>query len=555
MVLPDGGLVDNTPPVPESFSPPNASMNMHKTKIVVRFDEHIILDKLTQQLVVSPQMPENPEIHVQGKKLIIELPDSLRQNTTYTIFFGDAVINYKENLPVHNFSYVFSTGDVVDSLQLKGQAVNAFNHTPYEELFIMLYKSDDDSVLYKHKPYYLTKTEKYGSFFLNNLAPGKYQIYALKDANRNYIFDQAVEEIAFLDSLVIPYHPSTFVKDTADTTDYTPPPFPKDINLFVYTEKLKKIQYLTKKIYPPQKILFTFNRDIIDFRIIPLDFNPDTNWHYDVYNPNRDSVIVYLMGITKDTINVAIADGENILDSIQLVLKKKKKKRTTSRKKNRKKDVVVKKPKPKPIPKISYKNNLSSNFPFFGEIGIRFSIPLSAYNFDRIQLYKARDTLWVPIDFEAYLYDTINRQKIRIRAAFGEREKYKLLLRDSCFFDLYNATNDTLENEFFTTEMRQYGSMQLIVNYNGEGPLIVQLLNSSDAVIMEHFINSSDTINYPYLPEGKYKIKAISDKNNNRKWDIGDLQKRIQPEAVYYIQQLIDIRANWDNEQIWDIVE
>ena len=553
MVMPEGGDVDNTPPVPESFLPPNRSTNMHKNKIVIRFDEFIILSKLTQQLVVSPQMIENPNIFIQGKKLVIELPDSLMPNTTYTLFFGDAVVNFKENLPVHNFSYVFSTGDVLDSLMLRGTAVNAFDHHVYEELFILLYKSLDDSVLYNKKPYYLIKTEKNGDFRLNNLSPGNYQIFALKDVNRNYIYDQPSEEIAFYDSLVIPYHPSTFVKDTADTTALEPPPLPSAIKLYAYTETPKEVKLLSNRVISQNKILFTFNSDIQDFKLLPIGFESDTIWHFDTKNPTGDSIFTYLMGVEKDTIFVSVADGNNILeDSLRLILVKKKRSPVASRRKKKEED-AVETPKPIPAPKLVFKNNLSQSFPFFGEVSLKFSVPLIAFHFDRIELYKAKDTLWIPINFEAELSDTINNQKIIIHSEFSERERYKLLVRDSTFFDIYHATNDSIKSEFLTTEMRQYGSLKLIVNYSSQKSLIVQLLNEKDKVIYSQLIQASGNIKYPYLPDGKYKIKAILDENGNGKWDNGDLQTRRQPEKIYFIPQLIDIRANWDNEQVWNI--
>jgi len=553
MVQPNGGPVDKTPPVPEMFEPANGSMNMHKDKIVIRFDEYIILDKLTQQMVVSPQMPEDPEVNISGKKLIISLPDSLRPNTTYTIFFGDAVVNFKENLPVHNFSYVFSTGTVVDSLRLKGLAVKAFDHTNYDDLFVMLYKASTDSAIYKHKPYYLCKAEKDGHFFLNNLAAGKYQIFALKDENRNYIYDQPNEEIAFLDSLVVPYYAPPFGNKKTDSTikqEVINPP--ADINMFVFNEIPKETKLISNKTFPPNKLMFVFNRPVNNFKITPLDFKLDTIWHKEVYSNNRDTITCFLMAIKQDTINVALADGNQNLDSLELVLVKKQRVAFNRRSRNND-EVEAPKPKAKPIPKISFVTNISNEFPFFGSIALKFKVPLNNYDLSRIELYQARDTLWIPINYTAYLSDSINRLQINIDAKFSEREKYKLLIRDSSFYDIYYATNDTFQKEFFTTEMRQYGSLKLDVNYDNNDQLLIQLLNNKEAVVHEDIINTSQTILYPYLKDGKYKIKAIVDKNRNGKWDTGDLEKELQPEQVYYVPKVIDIRANWDTEQIWEI--
>jgi len=520
VVRPDGGPKDNTPPVPRSYNPENGSMNMHEREIVIRFDEYILLKKLTQQLVISPPMPKKPEISISGKKLIIELPDSLRPNTTYTLFFGDAIVNYKENLPVHNFEYHFSTGDILDSLMLKGFAINSFDNTAYEELFVMLYKSMDDSVLYKEKPYYLTKTEKNGDFFLDNLAPGKYQIFALKDANRNYIYDQDDEEIAFGDSLIVPFHHSVFELDTVNPDKKIEAP--KDIPLFVFLPIAKETKLIVHKNLPPLKTLFVFNRAVKDFKIVPLDFTSDTIWHIEAYGLNRDSITSFFMGIKQDTINVALWDGDQALDTLEIILKKKKKKRYISKKElkrleKEKEENKLKPPKPKPVKKIAYRDNIKGSFPFFGEIEMRFKVPLNKYEGDQIHLYKVRDTILTPIKYDIWFSDTVNFMRIKMRANYEERQTYRLLVQNDCFFDIYNSTNDTIIKNFTTTEMRAYGSLKLEVKYDENFPLIVQLLNAKNAVLREDFITESQLINYPYLKEGKYKVKAVQDKNNNKK--------------------------------------
>ena len=207
----------------------------------------------------------------------------------------------------------------------------------------------------------------------------------------------------------------------------------------------------------------------------------------------------------------------------------------------------------KKIPKISYSNNIRPAHHFFSEMEFSFNVPLKKYNFDRIELYKERDTLWIPVKINCRIIDKASKQKIRIKVKFEERKKYKLVIRDSTFYDLYNTTNDSLEKEFSTTEIREYGSLKLDINYEGKYPLIIQLMNSKEAVINEKIINTSKILNYPYLTDGKYKVKAVIDKNKNGKWDTGDLLHKVLPETIHYINQIIDIRANWDNEQKWEI--
>ena len=337
VVRPSGGLIDTAPPEALSFSPDNWSNNMTKKDIVIRFNEYIVLKDLFKQMVISPQMPSKPIITIKGKKLNIELPDSLKDNTTYTMFFGDAVVDFTEGIPVHNFSYVFSTGDVIDSLHVEGVAVNAFDHGNYEELFVVLYKGNNDSALYNETPYYLTKAESNGNFYLNNLAAGEYQIYALNDANSNYLYDQPAEEVAFYESLIIPYHQSKILSNDSFPQSKNKDSLPQNIekhepvNLFVFTEIPKETKFISSKTYPPHKVQLVFNRPVEHFDIQPMDFKPDSIWHFDVYSKNRDTITMYLMGLELDTINVRLADGETPLDTLELVLKKKVKKAAKKR--------------------------------------------------------------------------------------------------------------------------------------------------------------------------------------------------------------------------------
>jgi uncharacterized protein (DUF2141 family) len=552
VVAPDGGPVDTSPPIPLKYSPANGSLQMIEKKIIVEFDEFIVLDKVMQQMVVSPPMPSSPLVSVQGKKLIIELPDSLRHNTTYSIFLGQSILNYKERLPAVNFSYVFSTGNTLDSLELKGKAVNAFNHQAYQEVFIMLYASAGDSAVFKEKPYYLTKTSADGSFKFSNLAAGNYQLFALSDLNSNFIQDQPKEDFAFWDSLVNPLNevsiPSLVKDSTADAMQKA-----QALDLFLFQARPTHTDLLSYKVMNPKKLLFTFNRDVDDLQLYPIGFEPDSTWYVNTYSNKRDTINTFLMGIDRDTLLLSLRDRDEILDTIRLILTKKTKLPESNRKSKNKATEDLIAPKPKAKPKITFQTNVQADLAFFSPILLRFSTPLNQFEPNRIQVFRAVDSLWIPMENRCYWADTLNKQKIGVEAKFDELSKYKLLIRDSAFFDLYFYTNDSLQKEFTTTEMRQYGSLKLDVQYDDQKPIIIQLLTEKENVLQEHFINKSQIIFYPYLPDGKYKLKLIYDDNGNHKWDNGDFGKRLQAERVSYIPSLIDIRANWDTEQTWHI--
>ncbi len=552
VVPPAGGKIDDTPPIPKEYKPENYSRNFTKNKISIKFDEFVILDKLSQQLIVSPEMPEKPDISIQGKKVIIRLPDSLSENTTYTIFFGNAIVNYKENLPVSNFEYVLSTGDEVDSLMIEGTLVNAFDHKPPEGAFIMLYQTYDDSIPYKNRPYYLTKIESNGHFLLNNIHEGRYKIFALLDMNSNYLFDQPIEEIAFIDTLVEPYIDPYFLRmaprDSADTTHYEPP---KPLNMFMFTEAVVEQNILSSKLLSSKKIRIIFAMPLKDLELSPLNLKKDTIWHFDWLSPNQDTLVTWLTGVRQDTLQIQVADNGEVLDTLRFILHKRK--RVVKETRRQKKQNAETKPKPKKVPKLKYNSNARGGFPFYADITLKFTTPIIDWDPSRIKILYQRDTIIDTLDCKPYFSDPEYKMNIVIPTKFKEYAKYGLFIPDSVFYDIYGTSHDTIRRMFVTTEMREYGSLVLKVEYYDNTPLIIQLLNSKNKVLNAQVLPESGKIVYPYLKPGDYRLKAIRDENGNGKWDTGNYLEKRQAEMTYFIEKLISIRANWDVEQTWII--
>jgi len=552
VVPPSGGPVDDTPPIPKNIKPENYSRNFTKKKAVIEFDEFVVLDKLTQQLVISPEMPEKPDISIRGKKVIIELPDSLDENTTYTIFFGNAIVNYKEGLPIANFEYVFSTGDEVDSMMIEGTAVRAFDHKAPEGSFVMLYKEQDDSIPYHKRPYYLTKVEKNGHFRLSNLSAGQYKIFALQDMNSNYLFDQPIEEIAFIDSLITPYpDPHSYgVRDSSDTLEIIPA---EPVQLYFFTEAVKKQDILTSKLLASNKFEIIFAKPLTSLKMQPLNLKKDTIWNFNKINKNQDTLTTWLMGVRQDTLLVEVSDEGQVLDTLRFILHKKKRSSQAAFKRKKKKNQPAEKPKPKKIPKLAYSDNARGGFPFYSDIHFEFKTPIKEWDPTKIKILRQRDTIVDTLNAQAYFTDSVYQMHLVIPTKFKEYKKYGVFIPDSCFFDIYGVTQDTISKMFVTTEMREYGSLALTINYPENHPLIVQLLNEKDNVVFQTIITKSGKIDYPYLKPGKYRLKAIEDENGNGKWDTGDYMQKRQPEKVFFIKQLIGIRANWDVTQEWII--
>ena len=218
-VTPTGGQKDIEPPKTVKCTPPNLSTYFRANEIKIEFDEFVQLKDPNNQVTISPPWLPNTDFKIRGKSIVIKLNDSLRANTTYAFNFGDAISDITENNISRNFIYVFSTGSFIDSLSLEGQVVDAFNLTPQKDVLAMLYMDNNDtipfdSLPYKVKPYYLTRTNENGEFRLINLSEASFKIFALKDINSSFTFDLPDEKIAFLDSLVNGVYIAPVVTDT-----------------------------------------------------------------------------------------------------------------------------------------------------------------------------------------------------------------------------------------------------------------------------------------------------------------------------------------------------
>jgi hypothetical protein len=255
-----------------------------------------------------------------------------------------------------------------------------------------------------------------------------------------------------------------------------------------------------------------------------------------------------------DTLNVEVSDNKTVVDTLQLVLRKPKKKTKTGG--YRRKKQVAQKPADtvKHIERIKVRTNTSGGFDFFGKPALIFSTPVKALDPDKIKFFKQVDTVFKPVSFKVFVRDTIAADVMFFDVKLEEESFYKIFIPDSVFYDVLGHTNDTIEARFGTTRLRNYGSLLLHVEYNDTVPLIIQLLNTKDAVLQQVLLTDS-VVYYPYLKPGNYKIKAIKDRNDNGKWDTGNYLEGILPERVYFMSSAVNIRANWDIEHRWILMK
>lgn len=557
VVSPTGGPRDTDPPVVKESNPGNYAVNFNDNKILISFNEFIQLKNASQKLIVSPPLAETPKLLVKGKTLSIQLNNELLENTTYTLNFLNSVADLNEGNAENNFQFVFSTGNYIDSFQIRGFISDAYTLEKQKDIFVLLYENLSDTAPIKEKPIYVTKTNEQGEFHLKYIKNGSFKIYALSDANNNLMFDLPNEKFAFYDSLIIPSFEYKMIVDSANIDsvriDTSIVYKPDNIKMFLFSEDNKK-QFLSGSSRPLKyKLNFLFNIPLIDsffnFSISGINQSDDKAFINEISN-NSDSLTVYITDsiiYNQDTlnciINYLIKDSVdqliNHFDTLNLTVKSLVKKQ---------KDIV------RPDSILVHKINvLDGNiFDINKELTIEFYYPVENIDNDKIKLYEFTDSVKNPIEFS--LIKDKNSRKYIFEYPFISEKKYRLDVLYGSFSDHYNHFNDSISVNFTMQKSDQYGKLILHIE-KPQSSFFILLTDEKDVVLQTFYSDDirKNKITIPYLKPGNYKIKAIIDTNGNKKWDSGNYLKKIQPEKVIKYHETINIRSNWDLELDWNI--
>jgi hypothetical protein len=519
-VAPTGGTKDDKPPVLLSASPDTFATNFNSNTIEFEFNEFFQLNDLSNRLVISPPMEKPPVPKIKGKKLVLELQEPLRPNTTYNFNFGSAIADVNENNAMRDFSYVFSTGSYIDSLSISGTVNNAFTGLPEKDVTILLYTNGGDSLPYKEKPAYFAKTNVGGSFMLNYIAPAKYKIFALKEKNNNYLLDAEDEEIAFIDTLVDASSPGI-------------------ISFKLFKPERKKQKLLKKDFAMPGKLTLTFNKPLTNFKLRHLHNPADTAFYLTEYNKTRDSLTVWIKGITTDSLRLVVADG-NPLDTLKF-----NNIRGTKRSSVRGANAT----KPDTLLNFSILTVQAGKLQRGNIIELALSHPTDSVDYSKIKLYSDNSL----ISYKGAL-DPETRRKITITYPFSDDVTYKLKVEKGAGKDIFGFKNDSLESTFTVKPERDYGYLTLNITLSDVSVnYILHLLDSKDKILKEIRINKSQKIDFGLLPAGTYSYRLINDANNNGLWDTGNYLQHIQPEGGLYSTDKPTIRGGWDLNTEWDL--
>jgi uncharacterized protein (DUF2141 family) len=503
---PSGGETDSTPPTIVRSSPENFSTNFKADEIKIYFDEYVKIKNQQKQLIISPPMDTEPLITPQGsasKYITIKILDTLEANTTYTFNFGQSIVDNNESNPYSFYKYVFSTGNTIDSLYIKGTIAEAVNLKTDDFVSILLYEVDSnytDSIIYKKRPKYVTNTlDSTTNFTLENLKAGTYKMIALKDENSDYKFQQKTDKIGFLKSFI------TVPNDT------------------IYELKLFKeaidFKVARSKLISGQKIAFGFEGDSKNMLINLLSEAPDNFKSRITKDSKTDSLmywykpklevdsLMFLVGKQPrfDTLTVRIRDM--LKDSLTLISE----------------------------PRGTIK--------FDQDFYIEGSIPFTKIASEKVTVLD-KDS--VSVNFTTKLDSLNNRYIFNFNKTEGNN--YKIQFLPEAFMDFFGNTNDTLNVALKTKTLSDYGNARIALA-NVTYPVIIQLTDEKGEIVKyEAYATEANPIDFKNLDSGKYRLRVILDTNKNKKFDTGKYLLKRQPERISYFPKTVEVRAGWDEE-------
>ena len=580
MGTPDGGPYDEMPPKFLGSSPKLHAVNVKSTKFELEFDEFIKLEKASEKVVVSPPQLEQPEIKVMGKKVVGELLDTLKDGVTYTIDFSDAIVDNNEGNPMGHFTYSFSTGSSIDTMEVSGTVLNAADLEPIKGIQVGLHKNLNDSAFTKLPFDRVSRTDSRGHFSIRGVAPGKYRIYALMDGNQNYLFDSKTEAIAFSDSIIIPSMMSatrqdtiwkdTLTIDTIKTIGYTRF-MPDDIILRVFKEENTR-QYFSRgqrdkenhfilKFSAKADTLPTLtglNFDATDAFIVEPNAGNDSicYWIKDSLVYQMDTLQLKMDYLYTDSLNQLVPKTDTIYLANKLTRAQKeklaKKEAEEKEKERKKKERKGEKVGPEPTPFLNMKVDAPSTFDINKNIVLSFEEPVVRMDTSAIHVNVKVDTLWVKTPF-LLVADSVVPRQYEILASWEPEKEYQLQIDSAAITGLYGLQTNKVEQTLKVKKLDEYGT--LLLNLPGvEQTCIVELLDSSGKVLRQQAVTPEGTADFYYLaPNTKYYIRMFDDRNGNKVWDTGVFETGIQPEEVYYFPKVWEMKANFEFEETWDV--
>lgn len=584
---PDGGRFDETPPRVVGSSPADGAVNVSKRKVQILFDEYIKLEKASEKVVISPPQIEPANVRADGKRVKVDFYDSLRANTTYTIDFSDAIEDNNEGNPMGQYTFSFSTGDVIDTMQVSGRVLNAADLEPIKGIMVGLYPADStwNDTLFRTRPFLrVSRTNGEGRFTIKGVKDGAYRVRALDDKDGDFVFSQKNERVAF-DTTV--YVTGSFPDVRMDTvwrdslwydsirvvpyTHYTP----DDVLLLAFLEDGQE-RHLLKTVYPePTNFTFYFTAPSDSTpRIKGLNFDERclvadaslkndtvTFWVTDTALIHRqDTLSMILSYMETDTLGQLVVTNDTLDLSPKTTYAKiaaERSKQIEAWEKDRERRQKKAK-KPLPYEENPYERTwLEAGFKPSGSLAPNQNVrylakePILDVDTTKIHFYVKKDTDWLPAPF-LFMPDERSAKSYMLYAEWEPGQKYRFVMDTAAVVSVLEHESKSMRQEFHVRAVEEYGSIFIHVISPDTG-VVVQLLSKNDKVEAQQRTDKEGNADFFFMKPGEYYMRCYVDANGNGQWDTGDYASGLQPERVYYFGKPLPLKAQWDLRQDWDI--
>lgn len=557
---PSGGERDEDPPRITKTNPTNYSIDFDKNRIVIDFNEFVKLNDAFKNVVISPPQKKKPKVRLREKQIVIDIRDSLRPNTTYTLDFGKAIVDNNEGNPLGEYRYVFSTGSEIDRMGMAGYVKGAEVDTVAKETLVALYIPSDTLNPYGMLPDYIAQTDSMGFFMFNNIVDRAYEIIAFQDQNSNSMLDPD-EPLAFRNEAVHTSFTESETQDSLQLDKYTK--FKNtDLQLRIY-HPIPSQQYLKDYKRPErEQLVFTFNAPRKDsLKLKFLDVEPEAQffieaselndsliyWIADEQIAKRDTLFAELSYLRTDSLGALVP----FLDTLRMTFKEPKKK-----KKERKKKKDEEKDKLEDIDFMEIKTNMSGRVNAFDSLSLTFERPIKELRTEDVFIFTKKDTVELPQDFRLEKDSVLGHRKYNVFFPLQPRQKYMLRIDSMRVYDSGGRPNKKLETSFEVYDEAYYGKIFVTVSEGEEGVLI-QLIDKKNekVVVAEKKWKNDGKMVFDKLAPGTYVLKALWDENGNGKWDVGDYKQHRQPERSLFFAKEIELPSNWELEVNWVLIK
>jgi hypothetical protein len=565
MGMPKGGPKDKLPPVIVKSIPEANQTNFSENKIRITFNEFVIPEELTDKFIVSPPTTKKPIFKTKGKTFIVDLNEKLLPNTTYSLDFKDGIVDNNEKNKIKDLRLAFSTGPDLDSLRIVGFVRDAFNLEPAKNCYILLYKGTSDTLVHKTRPDFVGKTNSQGFFAISNLPTADFMLYALSDIDNNLKYTAGVDSIAFLEKRITPTAEFQPQRDTlitgADTlvvlgkTRF----FPDPINFSLFFEKgfdlsLDKYERLTRKT-----IDLTFTASTADtFGIELLNIKPKGPWNVIEKSRNADTLKIWItdsLVYKRDTLALQLSylqqDSLGAFytkkDTVKLYMTDDEANKPDKNKHKERRKIITE---PK---SVMLSSSLGTILDPYRDIRIESPEPVLTFDTTKVGLFVKEDTTYVQIE-PKFKPDSTNNRSFLISYPWKFGTSYRLSIDSTALTTIYGLYGKAYTVDFKAQEEEHYGKIIFDLK-NVKGPTIIQILevNKDENLVKSIQADKDQVITIPFLEPKKYLMKAIFDRNNNGKWDSGNLAEKIEPEEVCYYLSVLKVRSNWDNQDTWTL--